>query len=382
MPPHLAGRDAEREKFSKLLRDVGTGRVNNIVLYGLRGMGKTVLLNEFEQMCKSADILPVSEQYDRQHSDPSKFLTVLKHNIHAAIQTFSKLEKISTVASDAPPSSGVTGIAYYEPSYEPDSPPPLRNYMTEYLIENWQVVEKGGYNGVVFLFDEFHTIRNLQGKGWFVLSDFIGAMAEVQQKGYKYSLILSGLPILQHNLIEARSYAERMFKSMEISVLEEADAKNAMTEPLGTTGRNFSQDLLSMVVKDTGGCPYFVQFYAKEILDRIDKDCIETRDYDQIRETITSTLDHDFFDQRMGQLTVGHRAVLYAMAQVSDKYITFSAVKKHTDIPKGTFSKNLSRLENKGLIHKAKHGTYQFSLPMLRDYLLRRQADANDQDLD
>lgn len=380
MPPHLAGRDAERDRFSKLLRDVAAGRVHNIVMHGLRGMGKTVLLNEFEQMCKSADILPVSEQqYDLQHSDPSKFLAVLKHNMRAAIQTFSKMEntKIQTAANAAQPSSGVTGIDYYEPSYEPDSLPPLRHYMTEYLIENWKVVERGGYNGVVFLFDEFHTIRNLQGKGWFVLSDFIGAMAEVQQKGYKYSLILSGLPILQSNLTEARSYAERMFKSMEISVLEEADAENAMTEPLGTTGRNFSQDLLSMVVKDTGGCPYFVQFYAKEILDRVDKDCIEMCDYDQIRETVTSMLDHDFFDQRMGQLTAGQRAVLYAMAQVPDKDIALSAIKKHADIPKGTLSNSLPRLENKGLIHKAKYGTYQFSLPMFRDYLLRRQERAN-----
>lgn len=74
----------------------------------------------------------------------------------------------------------------------------------------------------------------------------------------------------------------------------------------------------------------------------------------------------------MEQITNSQKKVLYAMAQIPDANITFSVVKKCTGIGKGTFAKNLVRLEEKGFIYKVDHGIYRFSLPMLRDYLLRR----------
>lgn len=232
--------------------------------------------------------------------------------------------------------------------------------MTDYLIKNWKVIEKGGYDGAVFLFDEFHTIRDSNGKR-FVLANFIGALDEAQ-KGYRYAAVLCGLPILQNNLKEARPYSERTFKSLQVSMLKESDAKRAMAKPLEGTKRKFSSALLSEIAEDTNCYPYFVQFYAKEILDRVDKDSIGVEDYRKVRCAIVDFLDRDFFDQRMEQLNNSQRAALYAMAGVQDADITFAAVKKLASI-KGTFTKNLARLEEKGHIHKARHGVYRFSLP-------------------
>ena len=377
-PPHLAGRETEREVFARMLRDVKGGMIGNIAVHGLRGMGKTVLLREFERMCRDLNFLPVSEpQYSPHHSEPSEFVKILKYNMRAAIETFSRLEKTKSKIQSAvryikPSSMGVPGIVYYEPSYEPEEHMPLRNHMTDYLIENWNVVEKGGYDGVVFLFDEFHAIQNSKSDKWFVLSDFIGALDEVQKKGYRYAAVLCGLPVLQSNLKAARSYSERMFQSLRVSFLEEEAAKNAITKPLEGIERSFSRDLINAIVKDTGGYPYFVQFYAKEILDRVDKDGIGMRDYGRVKGKITAILDQSFFDQRMEQITNSQKKVLYAMAQIPDANIAFSVVKKCTGIGKGTFAKNLVRLEERGFIYKVDHGIYRFSLPMLRDYLLRR----------
>ena len=376
-PPYLAGRRAEFEEFSLMLRDVRNGAVRNMAVHGLRGVGKTVLLTKFGRMCKDENFLPVSEpRYSAEQSDPAEFVGLFKYNLRSAIETFSKLErtksKIQSVVHYIKPASvGVQGIMYYEPAYEPDQHMPMRNHMTDYLIKNWKVIEKGGYDGAVFLFDEFHTIRDSNGKR-FVLANFIGALDEAQKKGCRYAAVLCGLPILQNNLKEARSYSERMFKSLQVSMLEESDAKRAMTKPLECTKRKFSSALLSEIVEDTNCYPYFVQFYAKEILDRVDKDSIGVEDYRKVKGAIVDVLDRDFFDQRMEQLNNSQRAALYAMAGVQDADITFAAVKKLASINKGTFTKNLARLEEKGHIHKARHGVYRFSLPMFREYLRRK----------
>ncbi len=386
-PPHLAGREAEREKFLAMLCDIRDGNVKNMVVHGLRGMGKTALMDEFKQMCDDQNILPVTEpQYSKQHCKPSKFVGLLKYNMRAAIETFSKLEKTKSKIQSAvryikPTSVGIPGMVYYEPSYEMEADMPLRNYMTDYLIKNWKVVEKGGYDGVVFLFDEFHTVCNSERRDWFVLSDFMGALDEVQKRGYRYAAVLCGLPILQNNLKAARSYSERMFQSLWISVLDDADARTAITKPLGGIGRSFSRGVLDSIVKETGGYPYFIQFYAKEILDRVDNNNVKIKDYERIRGKITALLDRDFFDLRMAQITDSQKTTLYAMSNVKGLDITFSAVKKYASTNNGTFAKNLTRLEEKGLIYKAKHGVYRFTLPLFREYLLRQQESTKGSDL-
>ena len=387
MPPHLAGREAERRQFLLLLRDLKKYRSGNMVVHGLRGMGKTVLMREFRQMCNDENVLPVTQsQYTQDHSEPSLFVDQLKRDMRNAIETFSKLEKTKSKIQSAvryikPASVGVPGMVYYEPSYNAGSSRLLQSYMVDYLIKNWEVVEKGGYNGAVFLFDEFHTVCDYKQKGWSVLSNFIGAVNAVQAEGCRYATVLCGLPVLQSNLKVARSYSERMFRSLWISTLDDADASMALTKPLEGVGRSFSRGVLASIIRETGGYPYFIQFYAKEILDWVDSDNIGMRDYERVRGRITAILDRDFFDQRMTQITNSQKTTLYAMSNVRGSDITFSAVKKHARISSGTFAKNLARLEEKGLVYKIKHGVYQFTLPLFREYLLRQQKSKNDQDL-
>ena len=93
-PPYLAGRRAEFEEFSLMLRDVRNGAVRNMAVHGLRGVGKTVLLTKFGRMCKDENFLPVSEpRYSVEQSDPTEFVGLFKYNLRSAIETFSKLER-------------------------------------------------------------------------------------------------------------------------------------------------------------------------------------------------------------------------------------------------------------------------------------------------
>ena len=86
MPPYLAGRDHEIDKFSHILRDVKAGKVGNLLMQGIRGMGKTVLLNKFAEICTDKGFLPILRlQYSEQHSDPTEFFKTIRHDPDTAI---------------------------------------------------------------------------------------------------------------------------------------------------------------------------------------------------------------------------------------------------------------------------------------------------------
>ena len=104
---------------------------------------------------------------------------------------------MATVKYIRPKSIGVPGLMYYEPSYSPDDHTPYEDHLQNYLVKNWEIIEKSEYRGAVLLYDEFHSIRDVPKRSWYVLSDFIGVLAEVQKQGCGYFAVLSGLPTLR-----------------------------------------------------------------------------------------------------------------------------------------------------------------------------------------
>lgn len=379
MPPYLAGRDEEINKFSHMLRDIKAGKAVNILMQGIRGMGKTVLLNRFAEICTTEGFLPIQRlQYSEQYSDPVEFFNAIRYDLDNTIQEFSKLEKtkgkIQSAASYLKPKNiEIPGVISYEPSYNPDFNAPMEDQIGDYLIKKSKFVQKN-YEGVVFLLDEFHTIQNIKQNGWYTLTAFIGAMNHVQTKGFRYSFVLCGLPTLSTNVKNARSYSERMFKFLQISNLTKSASREAITKPLGKTGWSFSDDLVSLIIDDADQYPFFIQYFAKETIDRIDKHDIDLDDYEKVRSSIITNLGHDFFDQRMEPLSDSMKKLLYSMAKVTETDMEFSSIHALSNMNKGTLSKNLTRLNEKGVIYRHRHGTYRFSMPLFKRYLLEKNS--------
>lgn len=378
MPPYLAGREHELEQFTKMLRRIGDEHVENLIIYGLRGVGKTVLMNEFNKICIDEKLLPIKRpQFSDKYSDPVEFTKAFKYDLRTGIETFSTLTKLkrrffSSVSYLKPKSIGAEGLFYYEPSYEQTDNTPLENHLIDYLTKNWKIIEKSDYKGVIFLFDEFHTVQDIKTKRWFTLTDFLGVLNEIQKQGCKYYAVLCGLPTLQFNIKKSRSYSERMFKSMEISNLTRQSAVLAITEPLKKSDHAFSAELVNEIIKDTEGYPYFLQFYCKEIINNISKKNIEKSDYDRIKHSIVQQLEYDFFDPRMEALSDEQKKTLYFMSKIDSSEIQFKDILRLAKMDKRKLSKHLLRLEEKGLVYNYKHGVYRFSVPMLRDYLQHR----------
>lgn len=377
VPPFLAGRNQELSTFKHTLESMAKGRWTNIILTGLRGTGKTVLLKEFEKICEDEKFFPIrSEQFDSKHNNPKQFDAVLKYRMNAAAESLSATKnigrKLRSVGSMLKPSTvGVPGIIYYEFAYKSDSIP-FEIYIENYLSSNWPVFGQNGYKGVVFLFDEFHLISDDASRDHYVLTDFIGAINELQKKQLPYYLVLAGLPKILPNVKQARSYAERMFKTIELDNLSHSEATLAISRPLNNSPRSFSQNLIDAIVDDTEQYPYFIQFYCKEIIERIHKKRITIRDYESIKPIITKQLDLDFFTPRIESLTDREKHVLFSMTDINQADLKFRDIKAKSMMDKNSLSQYLNRLQTKGLIHHHKRGMYMYALPMLRDYIVRK----------
>lgn len=376
-PPFLAGRDKELTLFERTLESIRKGKNENIVLTGLRGTGKTVLLNEFDKICLEKKFFPIKRlQFSPKHNNPAEFYLALKYDISTAVSNLSSAKKIGqklyTMGNVLKPKSvGVPGTFYYEPAYESNTIP-FENHIEDYLSNNWQVFKKNGFNGVIFLFDEFHLISDNIKEKFYVLTDFIGAINELQKKGFPYYLVLTGLPKISLNIKKARSYSERMFKTVVLNNLSRDEAILAVSQPLKNSPHSFERNLINMIADDTGQYPYFIQFYCKEIIDRIHRKIIRIKDYESIKSNIIQQLEVDFFDPRIDSLTNMEEKVLISMAKITNENIGFNEIVAKSKIKKASLSKYIDRLEKKGLIYRHKHGLYRYSLPMLRSYIARK----------
>lgn len=377
LPPFLSGRDAEIGAFIKMLKGIEEGSTENLIVFGLRGVGKTVLMEVFNKICVGMGFLPVKRpQFSDKYCDPVEFTKAFKYDLRSTIETFSTLKKATgTVRAIVnylkPKTVGIPDVFYYEPSYNSSSTVPLEDHLLKYLVDNWKVIENSNYKGVIFLFDEFHTIKDIKSKRWFTLTDFIGVINEAQKKGCKYYVVLCGLPTMHINIKASRSYSERMFKSIEIANLTKGAAATAIVKPLNSSDYKFSPDLIDQIVEDTGQYPYFIQFYCKEIINNSDKKKITKLDYDRIKHSIVKQLAYDFFDPRMEMLSDDEKKVLFSMSKITGTDIPFEKIVKVSKIAMSPLSAYLKRLEEKGLVYSYKRGIYRFSLPMLKEYLIR-----------
>ncbi len=194
------------------------------------------------------EFLPIMRlQFSPKYSDPDVFVKTIQHDVDRAIEASSRLDKtrkkIKTIGRYVRPKNvEIPGIISYQPAYDSHADAPIEDQMEDYLIKAWETLKKCNLNGVVFLLDEFHAIRDVKVNKWYVLADLIGTFNTLQMKGYRYSLVLCGLPPMLRNVKESRSYSERMFTVIPISNLHENDAKNAILEPIRTTHRSFSDN--------------------------------------------------------------------------------------------------------------------------------------------
>jgi hypothetical protein len=384
-PPELAGRDAELTAFDVVLERVGRGRPErSIMLTGLRGVGKTVLLNALRSAAvrRGWGSAKLEIRPDRSLRQP------LAAALHPAIRELGAPESesrhllgiLKAFAQSEP--TGKTGkVTSWQPGIDV---PAIRGRADSGDIEI----------DLVELFTDLAALAGDLGKGLAIFIDELQDLApvdvsamcaachEVGQRGLPLIVVGAGLPHLPAVLSASKSYSERLFRYTRIGRLDRVGADAALQLPARDEGAEFSEAALAAMYAVTGGYPYFVQAYGKAAWDYAPTSPITETDVLLSAPGADSELAVGFFGSRFERATPAEREYLRAMADVSDEAeasddsaIATASIASALGRPPQSLSPARDALLKKGLVYSGQRGQIAFTVPHFGRYL-RQQAES------
>lgn len=341
-----------------------------MILTGLRGVGKTVLLNTFEDITLDRNWIAVQREFDERASLPAivgrsatRVLGDLQPSRRAAEKLRRSLSSLGAFSLKDP--NG------FELSYAPSGSIPtdvLGEDFTELLLALGHAAQERG-RGIAFLFDELQFVPARD------FGPFVVGLHRLAQKALPVTCVAVGLPSLPALAGDAKSYAERLFDYQRIDRLSHAAAVAALQEPALSRGVAFDDEALELVVQETDGYPYFLQQYGKYIWDVATNSRIRRADAAAGGRAARARLDDGFFLVRYERATAAERAVLYAIAACDGPpYAIGDVTRALGKRDQRALSVQRNALIKKGLIYAPRHGALDFTVPRFADYL-RRRAD-------
>jgi hypothetical protein len=382
MPPYLAGRDSEQNRFAGLLGQ--TTITENLVLTGLRGVGKTVLLETLKPIARSSGWLWTGADMSESAGITEERLAIrlitdisvmtsplIQNTVHKNPIGFTGEREL-----EAQPMDFDRLIQIYQ-----NTPGLVVDKLRSLLIMLWSAL-RGHVNGVVFAYDEAQILSDHNKSGEYPLSMLLELFQSIQKQGIPFLLVLTGLPTLFPKLVEARTYSERMFHVMFLSQLNNDESRKAIIEPTLKPDYplKFSDAAVHTIVRLSGGYPYFIQFICKEVFD-VWLSKLGSGEAPSVPEqAIVSKLDNDFFAARWDKATDRERELLIVISRLSNCDVEFTVsdiVQKSSSELRKAFSPSqtnqmLGRLTDKGLVYKNRHGRYSFAVPLMSKFIQRQ----------
>jgi len=377
-PPYLAGREQEMSDAQRYFDQ--SQILSNIVLTGLRGVGKTVLLEELRK--------PATERkWFWVGTDLSESASVSEENM--AIRLLTDLAIVTSgfeITEHTNAGPGFTHLGdvrktridfHFLRERFQETPGLIADKLKTVLELCWTVVKNSGYRGIIFAYDESQNLADHAAKEQYPLSMLLEVFQSIQRKGIPFMLLLTGLPTLFQKLVEARTYAERMFHVITLDRLKPADSEAAITRPIEKSPFQFTSDGINRIIELSGGYPFFIQFICRESFDLV----LRGDELDEARlQSIIAKLDSDFFAGRWARATDRQRDLLNLIAELDTADSEFS-VQEIVEVSKRNGGKPFSgshvnqmlgSLSGSGLIFKNRHGKYAFAVPLLSRFIKRQ----------
>lgn len=382
-PPELAGRDEQLENFAVVLERIARGRPErSMVLTGLRGVGKTVLLNSLRSTAVRAKwgtgkLEARPEQRLRRPMAAALHMAVreLGHprgedldHVLGVIKAFAqrdnpgaKIRERWNPGIDAPAVAGRADSGDIEID------------LVELLTDVAGLAADTG-KGVAIFIDE------MQDLGPEDVSALCAACHELSQSSLPLIVVGAGLPHVPSVLSASKSYSERLFRYSRIDRLDRGQAERALRSPAQDEGADFSEDALEAMYAATGGYPYFIQAYGKAVWDLAPQSPITAEDVRAGAPEAEVELAVGFFGSRFERATPGEREYLRAMADLGEapaedqpisevESVTTADVAAYLDRKPQSLSPARDALLKKGLIYSAERGQIAFTVPHFGRYL-------------
>lgn len=387
-PPYLAGRKAEKERFAKLLEQKEI--TQNVVLTGLRGVGKTVLMDmEYKSIAQKKGWIWVGTDFsDHAFVSETNLSTRLLTDLSAFTSSVTLKQIKPQVGFDPRPRSSSSALDFgllwriFE-----QQPGLLVDKLKATLEFVWRAVGAIGCRGVLFAYDEAQVVRDREEIHQYPLATLLETFQSIQRKGMRYFLLLTGLPTLFPKLVESRTYAERMFEVQELRRLSKEDCREAIQVPLKGGDLRFPAELVDLIIDRSGGYPHFLQFLCREMFDHIRAIGAGVESLDTFRKVIDAIIlrmDADFFGGRWNKLPDRQRDLLFCISNLPNCEEEFT-ISEIVAASKGSaaagrvgkpfrandVSQMLPRLIESGLIYRDRHGKYLFAVPLFGAYVRR-----------
>lgn len=372
-PPELAGRAPVLEQARVLLGRVLMGKAEkSLMLTGLRGVGKTVLLNEVRRMAQEAGYRTVLvEAHEEKALGPliAAPLKAVFFDLDRMAQTGDRVKrglrvlrsflgglKVKVgeleIGLDIEPETGAADSG----DIEIDLPN---------VFEALGEAAKEKNSAVAILIDEIQYLSQKE------LGAIIMAMHRMQQRQLPVVLLGAGLPVLPGLAGESKSYAERLFAFPDIGALSEADANQAISGPAVQEGVTLTAAALTETYRLTKGYPYFIQEWGYQMWNLAVSSPIELELVQSAAEAVVKRLDQNFFRVRFDRLTPGEKNFLRAMAQLGSGAIRSGDVANCLGVKVNSIGPVRSKLIKKGMIYSPAYGDIAFTVPLFDEFMKR-----------
>ena len=377
-PPYLAGRDKEQARFVRVLA-AAPEIPGNVCLSGLRGVGKTVLLKRFQELAERDNWATINAELQLRQNTEDRLTSALAAQVESLKRRLSIAQKARAAAGTLITTvRRLATVSYegFEWSLAGDLEPRTRE-VGEILLGAIESAQKHGRHGVVLLLDEAQILTDERDpRGSHALSTLVAAVSTLQKAGVPLCLVLCGLPTLAVNLLNARTYTERMFQGFVVGSLDTVESEKAFVEPLTATDMSATPGLVDAVLADVGGYPYFIQLWGAELWDATREaqlDSMIPEILTEVRKRIYDKLDLDFYEPRIASLTPAEQDLLLASRQTTTYPPVFvSELNTHSTKSSGNVNVLLGRLVSQNVLYRIRKGQYDYTAPGFRDFLLHR----------
>lgn len=372
-PPELAGRDELRETARIALERSRIGRPSkSMIMVGLRGVGKTVLLDRIMSDAEGRGISALRIEAPENRSMPS----MLAPQLRLALLGLSNMDAARDMAR-----RGLRALAGFvgalkvtysdiEVGLDFDPEPGLADNGDlesdlQDLLEAVGAAAKAGDTCVALFIDELQYVKENE------LAALITALHRASQRQMPVIMLGAALPQVRGRMGRAKSYAERMFDFPIIGALAKDDARQAIHKPALAEGVDIEPDALDAIVSRTRGYPYFLQEWGKRVWDVAERPPITLADVEAASAQAFAGLDESFFRVRFDRLTPREKTYLRAMARLGSGPHRSGNIADALNRRVSSLAPLRSQLINKGMIWSPSHGDTAFTVPMFDEFMLR-----------
>lgn len=370
MPNYLAGRDKEIEEieeiFAALTMNIPT---QSIIFSGLRGVGKTVLINKLQEVAEENDIFCKHIEVEERNDFISQIATCsqaflrklsLKENFKNLIQ--KPLDAIKALVVSFDPNDSKFSLSLQEKElYSSGS-------LTQSLTEVFTTLGEAAYKSdtpICFFIDEIQYMKQKE------LGALIAALHRANQLGYPIMVIGAGLPKIYTMLSEEKSYSERLFIYKEIGSLNEEQVRKAIEIPADKFKVHYEAEAVDKIIEITKGYPFFVQQFCQIVYNNAEKESITLQNVEDSIEEFYHVLDHGFFKVRYERCSEADKRFVFAMVSCEKLPCTISNIASIMNKQVSSISTSRAQLINKGIIYSVKYKELDFTVPEFSGFIKR-----------